>query len=127
MGDVERKFVVDVAAVVAFLHGAVDVDNQVAAELGGFAGNGVVAEADDVGRAVLSEIFVVGLGDAPVVNQNNGDFAPSVGGGFGFQFPSEPVSQLLELSGLDRMVFLPVDQGCFHGLWGTGCGRGACW
>ena len=83
VGDVEREFVVDVAAGGAFPDSAVDVDDEIAAEFVGFTGNGVVAKADDVGRAVLAEVFAVGLGDAFVVDEYDGYFAPAFGRGFG--------------------------------------------
>jgi len=127
VGDVEREFVVHVAAGGAFLHGPVDVDDEVAGPFVGFAGDGIVAKADDVGGAVLSKIFAVGLGDAFVVNEYNGDFVPAGGRGFGFEFFAEPISQPLNLFQFDRLVFLSIYYGCFHGLWGRGCGREACW
>ena len=82
MGDVERQLIIDVAAGGAFEQDAVEVDEEVAAKLIGFSGDGIVAEADDVGGVVFTEVFAVGLGDAFVVEQHDGDFAPWVGGGF---------------------------------------------
>ncbi len=92
VGDVERELVVELAARGSFLHGAVDIDEEVAGEFIGFAGNGFVAEADDVGGAVFPEVFAVGLGDAFVVHEHNGDFAPGGGCGFSFEFLSQPIS-----------------------------------
>ena len=97
VGHIERQLIVGLAPGGAFLHGPVDVDDQVATPSVGFAGDGVVAEADDVGGAVLPKIFPVGLRDAPVVNEDNADFAPGGGCGFGLKPAPEPVSQLLEL------------------------------
>ena len=72
VGNVEGELAVGAAAGGAFGDGSVDVDEEVAAGFGGFAGNGVVAEADDVGGAVLAEVFAVGLGDAFVVDEDDG-------------------------------------------------------
>ena len=83
VGNVECEFVVDVAAGGAFLDGTVDVNDEISADFAGFAGNGVVAKANDVGGAVLAEVFAVGLGDAFVVDEYDGYFAPEFGRGFG--------------------------------------------
>ena len=109
VGDVEGELVVELAAGGPFLHGAVDVDDEVAAPACIFAGDGVVAETDDVGGAVLAKVFAVGPGDAFVVDQYDGDFAPCSGRGLDLEFPTQPISQLLEILPMDRMVFLLVE------------------
>ena len=80
VGDIKGEFEVGVAALGAFVVGALDVDDEVAGKLVGFAGDGVVAEADDVGGVVFGEVLLVVLGDAGVVGEEEGDLFP---GGLG--------------------------------------------
>lgn len=96
MGDIEGEFVVDGSmACRAFLYGAVNVYDQIATPGVFFTRNRVVAEANDVGWAVLPEILAVGLEHAVIVDQNDADFAPSVGHRCEFEFVSKPISQIL--------------------------------
>jgi|GEM_PF-1915557 len=92
VGDVERELIVHVAAAGAFLHGPVNINDQVAAVVVGIARDGVVAEADDVGRPVLAKVFAVGLGDAFIVNEDEGDLAPAERMGLRGEFAGEPIS-----------------------------------
>ncbi len=126
MGNVEGELVVDAFVFRADLDGAVDIDDQVAAPGIVFTGDGVVAEADDIGGAVLGKVFAVGLRDAVVINQNDADFAPLFGSGDGFEFFSQPITQPLQFPSLNWMVFLLVLETCFHCSWGRGYGRAAC-
>lgn len=108
VGDVEREFVVDPLVFRSDFDGAVDIDHEVAAPGFGFAGHGVIAKTDDVGGAVFPEIFAVGLSDAVVVDEYDGNFVPDRRCGSGFKFSTEPISQLLELFSMDRMVCLMI-------------------
>ena len=92
MGDVERQFIINTFMFRSSLYGAVNIDHQIAAPRCVFSGNGVVAEADYIGRAVFTEIFPIGPGDAFVVHENNADFAPTGRCGDAFQFPPKPVT-----------------------------------
>lgn len=69
VGDVECELAVDASACVAFLHGTIYVDQQVAAEAAVFAGDGIIAKADDIGGAVFPEILPIGPGDAFVIDK----------------------------------------------------------
>lgn len=108
VGDVEGEFVVGALAGGAFLNGAIDIDHQIAAPCLGFAGDRIIAEADDIGGAVFSEIFPVGLGDAIVIDEYDADLAPCIWCGPGFEFIAEPFSEPLNFFQLHRMACLPV-------------------
>ena len=108
VGDVEGEFVVYSVMKASCLDGSIDVDYNVAAPVVGFAGNGVVAKADDVGGSVFTKIFAVGLGDAVVVDQDDGDFAPAVGGGLVFELLTEPISQFLKIFQVEWMGLLLI-------------------
>ena len=127
MGNVEGELVIDSVVFGARLHGALDIDQHVAAQRGLFAGDRVVAETDDIGRAVFAEIFTVGSGDARIVDQHDGYLAPGFRYGSGFQPVAQPVSQPLQPAQLDRTAVLPVDHVCFHGFSGRRCVHAACW
>ena len=53
VGDVEREFRIGSIVGRAFADGAFDVDDEIAGGGGFFAGDGVVAKADDIGGAVF--------------------------------------------------------------------------
>ena len=91
MGDVEREFIIGTILLRADLDCPVNVNDQVAGNAF-FARDGVIAEADDIRRAVFLKVVPVGLGDASVVGQNNADFAPDFRGCFGFYGPAQPIS-----------------------------------
>lgn len=69
VGDVEGEFEVTVAALGAFLVRSLDVDDEVSGKLVGFAGDGVVPEADDVGGVIFGEVLLVVVGDAGIVGK----------------------------------------------------------
>lgn len=108
MGYIERELVVDAMVIRPDLHGAIDVDDQVTAPGQLFPGNGVVAETDDIGRAVLSEILAVGLRNAVIADEYDADFAPAVGCRGVFKPATEPISQPFYFPCPDRMCFLLV-------------------
>ncbi len=124
--DVECQLIVEFAALRALAHRTVDIDDEVAAPRIVLAGDGVVAEADDVGWAILSKIFPVGLRDSFVINQNDSNLTPCDREGFLFRFLGKPVSQLLELLNLNRVFCLLILNACYHRLWDRVCGREAC-
>ena len=108
VGEIKREFVVGPAPGRSLLHGALDVDDQVTAVSFAFAGHGIIAKADDIGRPVLAEIFPVRLRDAFIVNKDRTNLAPDVRGGFFLKLSSEPVSQLLQSGLIYRMFCLLV-------------------
>jgi len=108
VGDVEREFVINALMLRSHLNSTVDIHDQIAAPRNFFPGNRVVAEADYIGRAALSEILLIGLRHALIVNENNAHFAPSVGRGDRLQLSPQPISQLFEILDAYRMVLLLV-------------------
>lgn len=106
--DVKGEFVIDTLVLRTDLYGAVNVDDEVARTGFTFARYGFVAETDDVGRPVPAEVFPVGLRDAVVIDKYDADLAPAFRCGGGFELVPEPISQLLQLPYLYRMLLLLV-------------------
>jgi len=108
VGEVQRELVVGPPPRGSLLHGALDIDDQIAAVSFPFAGHGIVAEADHIGGTVFTEILTVRLRDTFIVNQDGADFAPSVRCCFFLEPVPEPVSQLLQPGLVYRMFCLLV-------------------
>lgn len=107
VGDVEGELVIGAVFLCTPLDGAVDVDDEVAAEPAAFAGDGVVAEANDVGWTRLAEVFQVGGNDSFVVGQDNADLVPRFSRA-ALKLAGQPVSQLLEPVQVERVLCLLV-------------------
>ncbi len=73
------------------MDGTVNINDEVAAKFIGFTRDGVIPEADDIGGAILSKIFTIGLGDAFIIGEYNRDFSPDRRRRFFSKFLGKPI------------------------------------
>ena len=97
VGDIERELGIGPVVRRAFAQCALGVNDEVPGGGGFFAGDGLVVEADDVGRSIFAKELAVGLRDALVIREDNRDFTPD-GAGIGLgekigQCVSEPLNR----------------------------------
>lgn len=67
VGDIKGEFKISVTSLGAFFVGSLHIDDEVAGEVVGFAGNGVVAKADYIGWVIFGKVFSIILGNPGVV------------------------------------------------------------